>query len=143
MAEDTISKQSRPRAKTIIIIITAVMTIRVAAIMFLPEAARPESPLVSFLIPFLGDTIVGLTAPIIAVLLWKWNTLGAWTAAIAWHTLAIWDSASAAVLVTVAGDIRPFAGAGVGVTPLIVITLLGLVNLYLLSGRSVRYYYTK
>ena len=66
MSGDTKSRPSAPRAKTIIIILTAVMTFRVVAIMFLPEAARSESPLVPFFIPLLGDTLIGLTAPIIA-----------------------------------------------------------------------------
>ena len=102
------------------------MTFRVVAIMFLPEAARPESPLAPFFIPLLGDTLIGLTAPMIAILLWKWDTLGAWTAAMVWQTLAIWNSATTAALETVAGG-APFEGAGV--IPFLVVVFVGLVNL--------------
>ncbi len=141
MAQEKMSKPQRPRAKPIIIILTAVMTFRVFAIMFLPEAASgPGSPLVSWFIPILGDAIIGITAPIVAVVLWKWNTLGAWTLAVVWQTLAIWDSATAAALEVIAGG-GPFEGAGVG--PFIAVTLVGLVNLYLLSLPSVRHYYIK
>ncbi len=140
MSQDLKSKPPRPRTKTIIIILTAFMTIRGVFMLFIPGALDPESPPeVSWLIPLLGDGVVALAAPVIAVLLWKSRTLGVWTAAIALQILGTWVTAGFIILESVAGGIPgPTPGAG----GLLVPFSLGLVNLYLLSRRSVRQYYT-
>lgn len=140
ISQDPKSKPPRPRTKTIIIILTAFMTIRGVYVVFIPGALQPESPPdVAWLIPLLGDVVVALAAPIVAVLLWKSNTLGAWTAAIALQTLGTWVTAGFIILDSVAGGI-PGSTSGAG--GLFVPLSIGLVNLYLLSRRSVREYYT-
>jgi hypothetical protein len=55
----------------------------------------------AWLMPLIGDAIIGLTALLIAFLIWKKKTgLWVWTAIIVWNSVAIWDALSAFVIHT-------------------------------------------
>jgi len=44
-----------------------------------------------WVVAFTGDTFMGVTALIIAIMLWKTRGLAIWTTAIAWHMIGIKD----------------------------------------------------
>ena len=44
-----------------------------------------------WVVAFTGDAFMGVTAPIVAIMLWKTRGLAIWTTAIAWHVIGIKD----------------------------------------------------
>lgn len=78
------------RSLSYIIALTVVQTFRVGGAVFLFELQRGNLP-TTFAIPAgIGDVLVGITAPIIALLLRKRTTV-AWITAITWNALGITD----------------------------------------------------
>ena len=101
----------------------------------LPNGA-PES----WFLPMLGDIFVGAGAVIMAIVLWRRATFGAWLAAIIFHVLALAD-----ILQTIVNAVRdPWHNSPVGalMAPALGVgVLLSVVALYLLSQRDVRQHY--
>ena len=48
--------------------------------------------------PLIGDAVIGLSALLIAYLIWKRQGLWTWTAIIVWNSLAIWNAMSAYIV---------------------------------------------
>ncbi len=48
--------------------------------------------------PLLGDAIIGLTAPVVAYIVWKMRGQWVWTTLVVWNAVAIWDALSAYVI---------------------------------------------
>ena len=60
----------------------------------------PGDPPSAWLMPLIGDAIIGITALWIAYLILNKTGLWVWTAVIVWNSLAIWDALSAFVIHT-------------------------------------------
>ena len=50
--------------------------------------------------PLIGDAVIGLSALVVAYLIWKKRGLWVWTSVIVWNVVAIWDALSAFVIQT-------------------------------------------
>ena len=109
--------------------------IQLADVGKLPNGA-PES----WFIPLLGDGLVGTAAIIIGILLWRRATFGVWLATVIFHTIAMWDTATAAINnIREPWDESAFADViwfAFGFT-----FLVSVLCVYLLSRRDVRRYY--
>lgn len=83
--------------KTIILILTLMLTGRAMTLAFLHRVGGdgPGDPPVAWLMPLLGDAIVGLSGLAIAYLIWRKRGLFVWTAIVIWNAVAIWDALSA------------------------------------------------
>ena len=115
------------------------MTIRIVALTLLPQVgSSPVSSPISWIIPFLGDSIVGLTAPILAVLLWWKKGLAVWTTGIVWTVFGTWDLFTGLILENVNPWLNNPLGGSTRFIPFFVLSFL---NLYLLSRSDVRHYF--
>lgn len=56
------------------------------------------APPQAWLMPLLGDALIGITALPVAYLIWRGAGLFAWTTIIVWNALAIWDALSAFII---------------------------------------------
>ena len=45
--------------------------------------------------PLIGDAVIGVSALVVAFLIWKKRGLLAWTTIVVWNALGIWDALSA------------------------------------------------
>lgn len=52
----------------------------------------------AWLMPLIGDAVIGLSALVIAYLIWTRQGLWVWTAIMVWNALAIWDAMSAFIV---------------------------------------------
>ena len=86
--------------KTIVLIMTLMLTGRAMTLAFIPQAGgeAPGDPPIAWLMPLLGDAVVGLTGTVIAYLIWRGRGLFVWTAIVVWNCVAIWDALSAYVI---------------------------------------------
>lgn len=67
---------------------------------FIPRAGGtgPEDPPIAWLMPLIGDAIIGLSALLVAAIVFKRSGLWVWTTLIVWNALAIWDAGSAFII---------------------------------------------
>lgn len=77
--------------------LTLLMAMRMMTVAHVAAAGSglPGAPPAPWLLPLLGDAVIGLTAIPVALLAWKGRGLLAWTAVVVWNALAAWDSISA------------------------------------------------
>lgn len=68
------------------------------AFIFRAGGDEPGDPPIGWLLPLLGDAVVGLAALPVAYLVWSGRGMWAWTAIVVWNVVAIWDAMSAFVV---------------------------------------------
>ncbi len=91
------------RMKRIVMaILTLMLAGRAMTLAFIPRVGgiNPGDPPPAWLMPLIGDAIVGITALLIAFLILRRTGFGAWTAIIVWNVVAIWDALSAFIIHT-------------------------------------------
>lgn len=59
---------------------------------------RPGDPPAAWLMPLIGDAAIGLSAIVIAALIWKFRTVTTWVTAIAWSAIGAFDALAAYVV---------------------------------------------
>ena len=88
--------------KALIIALTLMMSGRAMTLAFIHRAGgdNPGDPPLAWLMPLLGDAVVGVAGLVVAWLLATGRGLLVWTVAIAWNVIGIWDALSAFVIHT-------------------------------------------
>lgn len=86
--------------KTIVLILTLMLTLRAMTLAFLHRVGgdAPGDPPIAWLMPLLGDAIIGLSGIVIAYLIWHQRGLFVWTSVVVWNVVAIWDALSAFII---------------------------------------------
>lgn len=84
----------------LILIMTLMMSGRAMTLAFIHRAGGNLSgdPPAAWLLPLIGDAVIGISALWIAYLLLKQRGLWVWTSIVVWNALSIWDSLSAYVV---------------------------------------------
>ncbi|KPJ90960.1 MAG: hypothetical protein AMJ53_12620 [Gammaproteobacteria bacterium SG8_11] len=86
--------------RKLMFILTLMLSGRAMTLAFILRTggATPGDPPSAWLMPLVGDAIIGVTALWIAFLILKKTGLWVWTAIIVWNALAIWDALSAFII---------------------------------------------
>ena len=124
-------------------LITALASGRAMTLAFIGRAGQGGvgDPPSAWVMPLLGDALIGLSALPLAYALWRLRGLGVWTVAIAWHAVAIWDALSALVIhLTVPWD-SFFMIETFGPSMFIAASLMHGVCLWLLARTAARVHY--
>ncbi|MGH1366466.1 MAG: hypothetical protein ACRBF0_23090 [Calditrichia bacterium] len=84
-------------SKKIMFAITLLLSGRAMTLAFIHRVGgnMPGDPPAAWLMPLIGDAIIGITGLFIAYLILKKVGLWAWTAIVVWNALAIWDALAA------------------------------------------------
>lgn len=84
----------------LIFILTLLLSGRAMTLLFIHRAGgtMPGDPPIAWLMPLIGDAVIGLSALWIAFLVLKKTGLWVWTSIIVWNSLAIWDALSAFII---------------------------------------------
>ena len=135
------ARLQRPRTVVLLIILTALFVSRVVGFFLLASVGElPDGAPESWFIPFLGDGLIGISAIVIAIFLWRRSTFGVWLGAVIFHSIALFDTVMAGVNnIREPWDASPLGdmiGLGFGF-----LILVSVVSLYLLSRADVRRYY--
>jgi len=82
---------------TILLVLTLMLSGRAMTLGFLGSLGgqAPGDPPSAWLMPLVGDAVIGLTALPIAYLVWRRSGRFAWTVIVVWNAVAIWDALSA------------------------------------------------
>lgn len=88
------------RALAALLVLTLMASGRAMTLLFIGRAggAGNEDPPIAWLLPLLGDAVIGLSALPVALLLWRRPGLTTGLIAVAWNAVAIWDALSAFVV---------------------------------------------
>ena len=84
----------------LILLLTVMLSGRAMTLAFIHRAGGtlPGDPPAAWLMPLVGDAIIGITGLFIAYLILKKTGLWVWTAIIVWNSIAIWDALSAYII---------------------------------------------
>ena len=86
--------------KNLIGILTLMMAGRMMTLAFIGRAGGTDAgdPPAAWLMPLIGDTVIGVTALGAAWLVWRGRGLAVWAALIVWNALGAWDAISAYIV---------------------------------------------
>ena len=86
--------------RPLMLILTLMMSGRMMTLAYLHRAGRglPGDPPAAWLMPLIGDAVIGATALVAAWLIWRHRGLGVWTAIIAWNVAGLWDALAAYIV---------------------------------------------
>lgn len=86
--------------RTIMLILTFLLSGRAMTIAFIQRAggSMPGDPPAAWLMPLIGDAVIGVSALWIAYIMIKRQGLWVWSSIIVWNALAIWDALSAYIV---------------------------------------------
>jgi hypothetical protein len=86
----------------LIILLTLMLTGRAMTLAFIPHAggSNPGDPPIAWLMPLVGDAVIGLTGLFMIFLLLKKTGLWVWATILVWNAVAIWDALSAYLIHT-------------------------------------------
>ncbi len=90
-------QKPKDRNRLYLLVITLMLAGRAMTLAFLGDVGGGGAgdPPKAWLLPLLGDAIIGITALGVADLVWRRRGLAAWTLVVVWNALAIWDALSA------------------------------------------------
>lgn len=83
--------------RTIMLVLTLMLSGRAITLAFISSAGSGAvgAPPAAWLMPLIGDVVIGVSALFIAYLIWQKTGLWVWVTIIVWNALAIWDALSA------------------------------------------------
>ncbi len=82
------------------LVLTLMMSGRMMTLAYLHRAGRGEAgdPPAAWLMPLIGDAVIGVTALAVAWLVWRGRGPMVWAAIIAWNVAGLWDALSAYIV---------------------------------------------
>ena len=83
--------------RTLLLIMTLMLSGRAMTLAFIHRAGgmAPGDPPAAWLMPLIGDAVIGLSGLAMVVVILRGRGLWAWTTLVVWNFLAIWDAFSA------------------------------------------------
>lgn len=81
----------------LVVLFTLMLAGRAMTLAFLGEvgSGAAGAPPDAWWMPLIGDAVIGLSAPLIALLVWRGRGLAAFSVVLIWNALGIWDAMSA------------------------------------------------
>jgi hypothetical protein len=116
----------------LVVYLTAIETLRLVGAVFLLEWSRGNLPAVFAIPAGVGDVLVALTAPLVALSLRRPGRRR-WAVAIAWNALGITDLVYAIALAAGSGAVAFIAGSYLVFIPAIFVPISVAVHLVVLS----------
>jgi len=82
------------------LVLTLMLSGRAMTLAFITSAGSSSvgAPPVSWMMPLIGDAVIGTSALVVAFLMIKMKGLWVWTTIVVWNCLAIWDAMSAYII---------------------------------------------
>lgn len=86
--------------KKIIMVLTVILSGRAMTLAFIHRAGGhgPGDPPIAWLMPLIGDAVIGITGVFILFLIFRGRNTAAWITIICWNVVAIWDALSAFII---------------------------------------------
>ncbi len=123
----------------IVLTLTAMASGRAMTLAYIGRAGDggPGDPPDAWLMPLIGDAMVGLAAVVVALLIWKRRTHTTWVVAVVWSSVGAFDAIAAFVVETTAPWPEFFMLELVGRTMFFAAAAMHLAIIYLLTRPDV------
>lgn len=124
----------------ILLALTLMLAGRAMTLAFIGRAGGTGvgDPPLPWLMPLIGDAVIGVTALFVAYLVWKGRGLFAWTTMVVWNVVAVWDALSAYVVHTTTPWPSFFMIELFGASMFFMASAMHLLCLYLLCREDTR-----
>ena len=129
-----------PMKQKLILILTVMLCGRAMTLAFIGRAGgtNPGDPPAAWLMPLVGDAVIGITGLFIAYLILKKTGLWVWVTIIVWNSVAIWDALSAFIIHTTNPWPEFFMTQMLGSSMFFVAAAMHLVIIFLVSQPDLR-----
>ncbi|MEN8041044.1 MAG: hypothetical protein ABFR95_06030 [Actinomycetota bacterium] len=126
-----------------LLIITLILAGRAMTVAFIADAGSGVAgdPPAAWLMPLLGDAVIGLSAFVVAYLILRGRGLSAWTMIVTWNVIGIWDALSAYVIHVSVPWPEFFMIEVFGASMFFAASAMHLINLFLVTHRELRNHY--
>ncbi len=86
----------------VVLALTVMASSRAMTLAYIARAGDggPGDPPEAWLMPLIGDAAVGLTALVVAVLIWRVRTAASWVVAVVWSAIGAFDALAAFIVET-------------------------------------------
>lgn len=93
----TLTSADGGRARTALLLLTLALAGRAMTLAFIGDVggSSPSDPPDAWLMPLIGDAVVGIAALPVAYLVARGRGTTAWAAIVVWNAIGIWDALSA------------------------------------------------
>lgn len=129
--------------RALLLVITLMLSGRAMTLAFIGDAGAGGvgDPPSAWLMPLVGDAVIGVSALAVAYLIVQRRGLWVWTAIVAWNILGIWDAFSA-YLIHVSVPWPEFLMIEIfGLSMFLAASAMHLVALWLVTGDELRTHY--
>ena len=128
------------RNRFVLLVMTLTLSGRAMTLAFIGAAGDGGlgDPPSAWLMPLVGDAIVGITALAVAYLVVRGRGLAAWTTIVVWNVVGIWDALSAFLVQQSEPWPEFFMIKTFGSSMFIAASAMHLINLWLVSRDDVR-----
>lgn len=125
--------------KILMVMLTLMLSGRAMTLAYIHRAggANPGDPPAAWLMPLIGDAVIGLSGLVCVYLLLKHRGLWVWTFVVTWNVVAIWDAMSALIVQHTHPWPEFFMIQIFGHSMFFIASAMHLINLYLLTRREV------
>jgi len=129
--------------RTVLLIITLMLSGRAMTVAFIADAGSgfAGDPPAAWLMPLVGDAVIGLSAIPVAYLIVRGRGLGAWTAIVVWNVIGVWDALSAFLVHETTPWPEFFMIEAFGASMFFAASAMHLINLFLITRRELLHYY--
>ena len=130
-----------PKAKQLLLLVfTLMLSGRAMTLAFIGRVGGTATgdPPAAWLMPLIGDAVIGLSAPFVAYLVWKQVGLFAWTTVVVWNAVAIWDALSAYLIHKTVPWPSFFMIATFGASMFFLASGMHVICIYLVCSESAR-----
>ena len=129
--------------RKILLFLTLMMCGRAMTLVFIARAGGPDpgDPPAAWLMPLMGDAIVGVSGLWIVYLIVNKTGLWVWTTILTWNAIAIWDALSAFVVHKTSPWPEFFMIEIFGSSMFFGVSLMHLVVIVLLNQRDIKSHY--
>ncbi len=129
----------------LLLFLTLMLSGRAMTLAFIGRAGgfAPGDPPAAWLMPLMGDALIGISALAIAYLIWKRVDLFTWTAVIVWNAIAIWDALAAFLIHQTVPWPSFFMIQTFGPSMFFVTAMIHLLCIFLIARPEVRRHFLK
>ena len=133
------------RRRTGLLVVTLLLSGRAMTLAYIGNAGSGAAgdPPAAWLMPLVGDAVIGLSAFVIAYVVVRGQGLAAWTSIVAWNLIGIWDALSAFLVHRSVPWPEFFMIELFGSSMFFAASTMHLLNLWLITRSNLRHHYLR
>jgi len=131
------------KSRTALVLVTLLLSGRAMTLAYIGNAGSGAAgdPPAAWLMPLVGDAVVGVAALGVAYLVVRGRGLVAWTSIVTWNVIGIWDALSAFLVHKSVPWPEFFMIEVFGSSMFFAASMMHLLNLWLITRSNLRHHY--